>query len=109
MKYVKLTTKEGTSWDTAVNPEMDNGDIKDYFMLQSFNVSSSDEEEKMEIVSKVEFLYIANFKGRANGAIGIKTKVSDFKVWGEDVDSASLNIYNDYDSIQGLQIHQSLT
>ena len=37
-KYAILSTEEGTTWDTAINPECSDDMIRKYFMNQYFNV-----------------------------------------------------------------------
>jgi hypothetical protein len=55
LKSVKLTTKQGTTWTTSVNGQLDNETIAKYFMGNSFNVGIYP-VEKIETVSKIEFL-----------------------------------------------------
>lgn len=55
LKSVKITTKQGTTWTTSVNGQLDDEEIARYFMGNSFNVGVYP-VEKIETVCKIEFL-----------------------------------------------------
>lgn len=103
-KYVKLTTDKAHSWDTAIDQNMENEEIKDYFYNKFFNVDNVG--DNMQKVIKVEFLFIANFEGKFKDAIGISQNFKDVKVWAEDEEKANINLYVNYDHIYNLSIKQ---
>ncbi len=101
LKNVKLTTKTGHSWITNVNGKLSNDEITAYFMGVEFNDGDG-------VVVKVEFLFIANFKGVLKDSIGLIQNFKGISTYGENEEIAKINLYNDYDHIRNIDINQYL-
>ena len=106
-KHIKLTTKS-SNWKASINPKLEDDEIIKHFKDKFFDVSNEIEIEKMEKVEKVEFLYTANFTGKTLGAIGEKQKFKNVHVYGEHIEAANLNLYDNYEHISDLKIIQNL-
>lgn len=106
-KHIKLTTVS-SSWITCINPNMSNEEIEKHFLNEFFDVGVYP-IEKMEKVLKVEFLtdYLVSFNGRTLGAIGAIQYFKCVKVSGYNEEDARLNLYNNYDTIRGLNFINS--
>lgn len=53
LKSVKLTTEYNETWITSVNGQLDDEEIKSYFLNKVFNIGGFPELQK---VTKIEFL-----------------------------------------------------
>lgn len=101
LKSIKVTTNTGYNWKTSVNGNLSNDEITAYFMGVEFN-------EGEGVVIKVEFLFIANFKGVLKDSIGLIQNFKGISTYGENEEIAKINLYNDYDHIRNIDIKQYL-
>jgi hypothetical protein len=60
MKSIRLISSDLHSWITSINPNCTDQEIKDYFMGQTFNISTPRDEaagrEVLKTVTKIEIL-----------------------------------------------------